>query len=159
MVCRKLHSTRRFLYGLSFLPLFIWRTSFYNLSYEKDKDRCLNQQHIEYIKKTILEKYNNYIINIGVSGIKKGLRSLQEGFNEAELALSSLMQQHNDNNDICYFEKLGILQLLVGSDYNKDFICQFIDSKIGKIIRYDQEKNTELLETLEELIYVDNLKK
>jgi len=127
--------------------------------YEKDKDRCLNQQHIEYIKKTILEKYNNYIINIGVSGIKKGLRSLQEGFNEAELALSSLMQQHNDNNDICYFEKLGILQLLVGSDYNKEFICQFIDSKIGKIIRYDQEKNTELLETLEELIYVDNLKK
>ena len=55
------------------------------------------------------------------------------------------MQQHNDNNDICYFEKLGILQLLVGSDYNKEFICQFIDSKIGKIIRYDQEKNTELL--------------
>ena len=132
-----------FFMGYLFLPLFIWRTSFYNLSF----------------KKTILEKYNNYIINIGVSGIKKGLRSLQEGFNEAELALSSLMQQHNDNNDICYFEKLGILQLLVGSDYNKEFICQFIDSKIGKIIRYDQEKNTELLETLEELIYVDNLKK
>lgn len=83
----------------------------------------------------------------------------KEAINEAELALSSLMQQHNDNNDICYFEKLGILQLLVGSDYNKEFICQFIDSKIGKIIRYDQEKNTELLETLEELIYVDNLKK
>ena len=69
------------------------------------------------------------------------------------------MQQPNDNNDIYYFKKLGILQLLVGSDYNKEFICQFIDSKIGKIIRYDQEKNTELLETLEELIYVDNLKK
>lgn len=127
--------------------------------YAKENSTYVSQTVIDNIQKIILQRYGKSIINIGVSGVKFGLRSLQEGFNEAELALSSLLQQPYDNGEVCRFEELGILQLLVGCDYNKEFICQFIDSKIGKIIRYDQEKNTELLETLEELIYVDNLKK
>lgn len=93
---------------------------------------------------------------IGVSGIHTGMNALQNSYREARSA-ALFRQCEKLGGGISLFRDLGIFQLLADFQ-NQAQIGEFIEQKIGKLVKYDQDRGTELLLTLEELLQGANLK-
>ena len=109
------------------------------------------------IKKKI-EKYNSsLIIKMGVSGLRTGPDSMAKCFQEAWSALISAHCDESAAKPIVHFRDLGAFQLLA-SIGGQERAEEFIQDKIGKLLRYDSDKGTNYLETLNELIHNENMK-
>jgi PAS domain S-box-containing protein len=97
-------------------------------------------------------------IVIGVSSQQTGFDSIRKTYWQGWSATIAAQCQGNQEEGIYHYKDLGILQLLVKNIGNEG-ADEFVQEQIGKLILYDQEKGTNFLVTLEEILQNSNLKK
>lgn len=94
---------------------------------------------------------------VGVSTLQTGPGSLSKCYWQAWSASVVAQYQEKKGNGVCHYRDLGIFQLLTNYSNQKQAM-EFVEDNIGKIIEYDQEKGTDLLNTLEEFLQNSSLR-
>ena len=91
------------------------------------------------------------VMYIGISEVQTGFTKFQQGYRQAlNAAIAGRCETFAGERIVCYREA-GIFQLLPGT-LEKKVTAEFVERNIGAIIKYDQEKMTNFLATLEELL-------
>lgn len=80
---------------------------------------------------------------IGISNFHKYIDELNFGLREAMYAMRIASI---DGKNIKYYYEIGVYKILMPS-YNQTYMANFYSDTIGKIVKYDQKYNTELLQT------------
>lgn len=96
-------------------------------------------------------------VAIGIGNPQTGLNGLRKTFREAQKALLSILSGNQKNADIVHYAKLGFFKLLTTNEQNEQDL-EYVQSAIGKLIQYDLQKGTNLLNTLEVILYSNDLK-
>lgn len=94
-------------------------------------------------------------IVMGVSDINAGCGSLVKGYRQAAAAILDAKSSKAYSKFRFYWD-LGVSQLL--TCLSDEQAVEFVRDKIEKLIEYDNEKGTNLLPTLEHILYSSNLK-
>ncbi len=91
---------------------------------------------------------------IGISNVHSGLEELKTSYNQAYHAHLSV---RGSKSRIAHYEKLGALQLLARLKDSSE-TEEFIENILGRLIRYDKEKGTNMLQTLEVYLRTSSMK-
>ncbi|WP_342510996.1 helix-turn-helix domain-containing protein [Sporosarcina sp. FSL K6-1522] len=98
------------------------------------------------------EKQPTLHFRIGISNPVLQTREYLRGFNEAKKA-AEFAHSFQSNAPIVHFKELGIIGLIFNTE-NPEYMREFMDRYLGKIIEYDVQNKSELLKTLE--VFLDN---
>lgn len=115
------------------------------------------KQLVRSLQGKIQEAYPEIPVTIGVGEIQKGLKGFGKSFQQAWEAISAAHCTAASKEGVVYFNDLGVYQLLVEQS-GQERANEFIDTTIGKLIRYDNDKGTSYLSTLEAILRCSNLK-
>ena len=96
-------------------------------------------------------------VRIGVGSSRTGAGSIVKSYREAWSALVSAHCREVCERRIIHYCDLGAFQLLAGIG-GKEQVNEFVENNIGKLIKYDQERGTDYLLTLDEILRNDNMK-
>ncbi|WP_172675804.1 PAS domain S-box protein [Propionispora sp. 2/2-37] len=110
----------------------------------------------QYIKQRIGDHHEDLRVTIGVGEIHNGLAGFRESFQqalEANMASSCV----EGNGEIIHYKDLGILQLFLDQG-TRSRTAAFVRDTIGKLIKYDTDKGTDYLTTLEMILQSQSLK-
>jgi PAS domain S-box-containing protein len=90
---------------------------------------------------------------IGVGNTLMGPEGMKLSYKQALSGVLAVNCQAKNDDDIqiYYYRKLGLLKFLINYS-EEEYINEFIDETIGKLIKYDRKKGTDLLRTLEAII-------
>lgn len=94
---------------------------------------------------------------IGISNIQTGISSVKKTYWQGWSATVAAQCQGKEQG-VFHYKDLGILQLLVKNIGNEG-AEEYVREQIGTLIRYDEEKGTNLVTTLEKILQHSNLKK
>ena len=116
------------------------------LSIEDAKDRSLEIQLAKEIQNELQTLLPGLTFSVGISQATRSISGIQSAFKEAETALMALRQTKKVGG-ILAFEELGLLSVLLqGKNYPA--MQEYMRTQLSKLISYDHEKETELLQTL-----------
>ncbi|MCD8218168.1 MAG: helix-turn-helix domain-containing protein [Clostridiales bacterium] len=90
--------------------------------------------------------YRDIALNISVGCEYSQLNQISRSFAEAT-RLASLIPVLSPDHRVLYYEDAEFYSLILFSD-NKDYLKAFHQRTLGELIRYDQVRNTQLVETL-----------
>ena len=108
------------------------------------------------IRLSTLQKYK-YSVTIGVGDLKEDIMDMHKGYEEAQMSIKIGRVLYKKDSTV-FYKELGIFKLLYSIYENKD-VKEFCTSCIGKIIEYDENHNSDLLNTLTVILENDwNLK-
>jgi PAS domain S-box-containing protein len=90
---------------------------------------------------------------IGVGNSAMGPEGVKLSYKQALSGVLSVHCQKKNDDDIqiYYYRKLGLLKFLINYS-EEEYVNEFVDETIGKLIKYDRKKGTDLLRTLEAII-------
>ncbi len=90
---------------------------------------------------------------IGVGNIQTGPEGIRKSYQHAWSAVISAQYQDEAKKEdgIYYYKELGILKFLINYS-EENYVDEFIEETIGKLIEYDQNRGTDLLITLEAIV-------
>lgn len=108
------------------------------------------------VKKIINDELRDLTVTVGIGTCYTNIIHIGKSYQEATLAIETGRKVWGSNG-IYHYDDLGIYQLLVQLSDQTQY-TEFIHSRLGKLLEHDQKKNTELMQTLEQLLYNDNLK-
>jgi PAS domain S-box-containing protein len=103
------------------------------------------------------QKVQNFALGmkliIGVGNTSMGPEGVKLSYKQALSGVLSVNCQAKNEDDIqiYYYRKLGLFKFLINYS-EEEYVDEFIDETIGKLIKYDQTKGTDLLRTLEAII-------
>jgi PAS domain S-box-containing protein len=103
------------------------------------------------------QKVQNFALGmkliIGVGNTAMGPDGVKLSYKQALSGVLSVSCQVKNDDDIqiYYYRKLGLLKFLINYS-EEEYADEFIDETIGKLIKYDRKKGTDLLRTLEAII-------
>ena len=108
---------------------------------------------------SIVEKFGlglEYNIGIGEPAfdLPGFVKSVQQAREAVQAAKCEVRKQQGQ---MLYYRDMGILQLLSGN-WDGEHAAEFVERTIGKLIRYDWEKGTDYLSTLEVLLQSSSMK-
>ncbi|MGM0603084.1 MAG: PucR family transcriptional regulator, partial [Bacillota bacterium] len=110
------------------------------------------------IKKIFSDASNGSFFYTGIGNVRANIADINLSYEEAKNALNLGMNIKSEEK-IYFFNELGIYRLL-DIVIKEDIAEEFMEDNLGKLIRYDNSANDNLLETLETIIENDwNLKK
>lgn len=122
---------------------------------DKSNLRC-NMDLAESLHTKISGLYPELIIKIGVGETRLGQKGFVKSFQQAWDAYTASRCMGN-NKVVIHFRDLGVLKILLGQNlYERT--PEYIENMIGNLIRYDAEKGTNYLDTLEVILQNENLK-
>ena len=122
----------------------------------KDTDRIRSMQAAARFKDLLRKSFPNLAVTIGISNIHLGVGNLQKSYKQAWSAAAwALCERVTDG--LYHYGDLGIFQLLANFE-DKEQAMEFVQEKIGKLIAYDQLRDTDYLFTLEEILQCSSLK-
>ncbi|MFC5604706.1 helix-turn-helix domain-containing protein [Sporosarcina koreensis] len=114
------------------------------------------EQHIRTVANFALnyvaDKHPEQQFRIGISNAISQVKDYLKGFNEAKKA-AEFAHSFQFKAPIVHFKELGIIGLLFNTE-NTEYMKEFMDRHLGKIITYDEQNKAELLKTLE--VFLDN---
>lgn len=117
----------------------------------------LTKRYASYIYDVLKGKMKKHQIKVGVGRIVKGLLNAHKSKVDAYKALEAA--QNYLPEDVVFFEEMGVYKILSHSTVRQE-LEQFAEDILGKLVAYDERRDTELIKTLE--IYFNcngNLKK
>jgi hypothetical protein len=88
--------------------------------------------------------------HIGISPCKTGISKQDENF---EKALFAMKMARRMKEKVIYYDELGIYKILLAVK-DKNILKEFYDEILGKLVTYDKEKQTELVDFLR--FYLEN---
>lgn len=115
------------------------------------------KQLVRSLQGKIQELYPWMPLTIGVGEIQKGFKGFGKSFQQAWEAIAAAHCTATSKEGIICFNDLGVYQLLVEQS-GQERAHEFIETTIGKLIRYDYDKGTSYLSTLEVILQCSNLK-
>lgn len=96
-------------------------------------------------------------ICLGVSDIHKGPAGFLKSYQEARSSVLVAKCQENKKPSVIYFNELGLYQLLAAG-YNKKNADDYVKRILEPLLQHDLEKGTDLISTLETILYSKNMK-
>ena len=108
------------------------------------------------LKESMEMRFPKIVIRVGISTTRGvGLNFKQLYYD----ALAALMMSIDENRDVASLDQLknGLYEVIVHIFENMD-VERFIDNVLGKIIQHDCKNGSELLLTLEQLIFANSIK-
>lgn len=112
-----------------------------NLTYKRIK------RFGEEIKSIVTDEIGNISITIGIGGFAEDPTELQGSYSEAVDAVNHGQRIFGEGS-IITFDELGIYKLLCSYD-DRDKLKEFVHPSLLKLYEYDEDKNNELISTLE----------
>lgn len=109
------------------------------------------------LKKILCNDSPNLIISIGISDLHCGASSINNCYQEACNTLFSAQCQMQAEGGIFHYQDAGLFQIL-SLIYGKSYALDYVHKMIGSLIENDNEKGSDFLITLEEIIQSNNLK-
>jgi purine catabolism regulator len=107
---------------------------------------ALTKRYATYIYDVLKGKMKKHQIKIGVGRIVKGLlnghKSKVDAYKALEAAANYLPK------DVVFFEEMGVYKILSQSSIRQE-LEHFAEEVLGKLVAYDQRRDTELIKTLE----------
>ncbi|HBV99114.1 MAG TPA: diguanylate cyclase [Desulfotomaculum sp.] len=125
---------------------------------DKEKDaweKCM--QAAARIREKIRGFDSDLMVTIGISEMHSGPDCLEKCHQEAKSALISARCQGGKGGGIYHYRDIGLYQLLTAYSGN-DQSREYVQKNIGALIKYDREKGTDLLSTLEVILQSTSLK-
>jgi DNA-binding PucR family transcriptional regulator len=116
------------------------------LPIENTKDRSLEILLAKEIQKEMQTLLPELTFSVGISQATRSISGIQGAFKEAETALLALRQTKKAGG-ILAFGELGLLPVLLQGN-NYPAMQDYMKSQLSKLISYDQDKETNLLQTL-----------
>ncbi len=107
------------------------------------------------IKTEIQQQLPKATISIGVSRWPGESGTLDVGFQEAKKAIK-LGEQLRGKDGVYFYDNLVLDSILSGLPLNDSELQYFIESQLGALLRYDSNKNKQLLRTLQQLLSGNN---
>ncbi|MEQ8154109.1 MAG: PucR family transcriptional regulator ligand-binding domain-containing protein [Clostridiaceae bacterium] len=101
---------------------------------------------IENFVNTFFKNWNepSWKVHIGVSENKAGIKMQPENYNNAYIAMTMARKK---NKEVIFYDKLDIYKLLLNIN-DKDLLQKFYEETLGKLEKYDNENNTDLMDFL-----------
>ena len=119
--------------------------------------QSIAQEMAKEIKSRVDEHIKEFSISIGVGRFYPDILDLNKSYKEAKEALRIGKLVWGDNQ-IYHYEDIQTYNMLIKSGSYKE-LSQYVKQKLGKLISYDEENNTDFLNTLENILKNDgNLK-
>lgn len=107
-------------------------------------------------KERVIRQMPGVKLTVGVSSSYNDVQDIQRCYREAKEA-ANVGQRVWGGNDVYHYADLGICQLLTQFQ-NSAQLHAFVERSLGKLIRQDTAKGTQLVSTLEEILSASNLK-
>ena len=95
-------------------------------------------------------------LTVGVSSSYSDIMDIKRCYREAKEA-ATVGQKIWGGNGVYHYADLGICQLLTQFEDSQQ-LQDFVDRALGKLMRHDEAKGTQLVQTLEEILTAPNLK-
>ncbi|WP_088189138.1 PAS domain S-box protein [Desulfosporosinus sp. FKA] len=124
---------------------------------ERGNEREKTQQTALQIKQVINEYVPNLTVTIAISDSHCKMGSVKKCYQEAWNTLLASKCLSEEEGGIFHFRDIGLFQILAAID-RKDDKREFVENNIGPLISYDQQKGTDLLNTLEKILKSNNLR-
>lgn len=119
---------------------------------------ALAKKHLKTVLGYLKESFHDCRTLISLGRFHPGVRGIQQSYQEAKRALQ-VGEKLLKKGEILSFEDLSLYRFIFSADQDKE-IKSYIQETLGKLIRYDQEKNTDLIRTLQVYFHCNgNLKK
>ncbi len=118
------------------------------LSEQKIEAESLGERLLKLIEE--VDASSNYFV--AISEQYSDITGIHDAFHQAQQVID-ITQKQGIEQSIVTYEDLGIFRVLLQHG-NPEFLDKFIEEKLGNLIRYDSENNTELIKTL--YYYVTN---
>ncbi|SKA09843.1 PucR family transcriptional regulator [Selenihalanaerobacter shriftii] len=119
---------------------------------------CGEKEFMKVIKKAthkiqnIIEDDTEFKVSIGVGSYKQSIMDIHESYVEAQNAIK--ISRNFKKDKIIFYDNLGVYKILEKvSDVAS--VQEFYISCLGDLIKYDNENNANLLDTLEKLVHND----
>ncbi|MDR3590425.1 MAG: PAS domain S-box protein [Negativicutes bacterium] len=93
---------------------------------------------------------------VGVGCPQSGLEGIRQSYRQA-LSAARVARSQGYLHKACHFYDIGIYKLLVNLG-NEDQAGDFVQETLGKLMKYDRQKGTNLLQTLDKILQSPNLK-
>lgn len=89
-------------------------------------------------------------VRFGIGSACDQISKLGNSFTEASRCLSVMEQKKKEKNgnDVQWYEKLGFIRVLMAME-NQELLKSYEQQILGKLIAYDKENKTQLVETLQ----------
>lgn len=94
----------------------------------------------------VSDNYSGWRLSMGIGREYVRLKDLQKSFNEASRCIM-LTEKINYSDGLVWYKNIGFYSLLFEFE-NKELIEEFVQNTLGDIIKYDEENNTDFLNTL-----------
>ena len=107
-------------------------------------------------KERVIRQMPGVKLTVGVSSSYNDVQDIRRCYREAKEA-ANVGQRVWGGNDVYHYADLGICQLLTQFQ-DSDQLHAFVERSLGKLIRQDAAKGTQLVSTLEEILSASNLK-
>jgi purine catabolism regulator len=127
-------------------------TVFYPLS--EDFSAAALKRLAERLGRDLSDAARHYRLYAGISRVHSGIDSFRTAFHEARRALE-LGRALAPDRLITYFGDLGVYRVLFAVRETGEMQA-FYDDMLGRLARYDREKKTELIPTLDAFLCANN---
>lgn len=118
----------------------------YGVKHDENDSKVKNDIKVfcnELLKYSEYENIKN--ISIGFGRMIKDSRELYRSYNEASRAVEYL--DNNKNKKVAFFDELGVFRILSSEEIRPDLNQIYMDL-LGSLVKYDEEKGTEFIDTL-----------
>ncbi len=105
----------------------------------------------------IVAEYCTNRFTMGISNRHCGLEELKSSYHQAYHAYLTVRGADQGQSGIAYYEELGSLQLLTSLNGSAE-ADEFIEHTLGSLIKYDKEKGSNLLQTLDVYLRTASMK-
>ncbi|MGO1468513.1 MAG: PucR family transcriptional regulator [Tissierella sp.] len=120
---------------------------------DKNFVKNLSENVAQNIKKKVDKHINEFTISVGVGRFYEDVLNINKSYKEAQESLRIGKLVWGDNN-IYHYDDIETYNILMRSG-SKEELKGFVQEKLGKLIEHDKKRNSELLDTLEEILNSD----
>lgn len=120
-----------------------------------DKKKILSI--IAKLKEKIEGIFLKTVISFGIGNIVYKINDYFEHYLQAKKALI-ILKAYNKCDWLMFFDDLGSLAVLINAENNQDLI-EFMKRKLGPLLEYDLKHHAELIQTLENYLSTESLRK
>lgn len=115
----------------------------------------INKERAAAIQEKISAEYPHITAKIGIGNVQTGVDAVAKSCRQAWSALAAVNCRQAAG--ISHFQEIGVYQLLAGFS-NWAEAREYVQDKIGRLLEYDRQKNSNLTDTLAAILETGNLK-
>ncbi len=106
----------------------------------------------------ITQQFPHTLLYVGVGNITCDSNNFRESYQQAQKTLKTIKIYNTKENQILFYDELGSLEALIYMQ-DKDKLLDFITIKLRSLLEYDEEHKSDLLNTLEQYLSIENIRK